>query len=102
MTTNKFQPGVVTEEGDVYTPIMCPDYLQRSVMPEYELLIAIMDRALRDALIPSIDNYIRSNARRWFSSGSTAPFTFLWIADALYITPQTVARIRKRVNPDSL
>lgn len=68
--------------------------------PEKDLLIGVLERAVRDLMgdsrdLPSKDRLkVRRDAQRWISSNRTKPFSFLWCADALELDPLA---IRKRI-----
>lgn len=57
------------------------------ITPEQDLLIAIMERAIRDAVgyTPKRDTPLKRDALGWLISNSKKPFSSLWVCDQLKI-----------------
>lgn len=66
--------------------------------PEYELLVAILERAYRDATSICTDSGIRRDALQWFWADSSEDWSFLWICHMLELRAETVRRIITQVN----
>ena len=63
-------------------------------LPEYKLLIAILDRAILD--MANEDDRIRTNAVKWLTSTQTKEFSFIWIAEMLDLkAPALLETIKK-------
>ncbi len=69
-------------------------------LPETALLVAVVERGLRDIIgdgVPGEDRgYFAEEARDWFFAGSRRPFSFEWICEQLDWSADAIRRrIRK-------
>ncbi len=69
--------------------------------PEVALLIAVIDRGLRDA-VGDIEaevlnkRGVAGGARAWFLSDDREPFSFLWICEAIDWDPESIRKVIKK------
>jgi hypothetical protein len=75
------------------------------VMPERDLIIGILSRALEDlngnvtGVLPKEKSRIQLDAARWIRSNRRKPFSFLWICDQLDLNASGIReRLRLRGN----
>ncbi len=66
---------------------------------EESLLVAIVERAVRDTNLPSYEKF-RDDARRWLRSDSCEEWTFLWICNQLMLSTTCIKRLREYANLD--
>lgn len=72
-----------------------------TMAPEYELMLAILDRAIRDAIgVKSDANHYRADALRWFWSDSEEPWSYLWLCQMLELTDTVMSKIMCRISLD--
>lgn len=68
---------------------------ERKETPEKTLLLAMLDRAIRDA-INSFERFNQREAMKWINNRryliKKEPFSFEWVCDQLDIDPRTVRK----------
>lgn len=74
--------------------------LDDGLLPEVKLVLAVIDRALRDLEIIPYTNRrrvgkVRKEALWWFEDDSYVPWSFLWCCDVGDVNPNYIRRLMK-------
>lgn len=82
------------EEGNCSFVNQSGDFSQK-LTPEERLFIAIIQRAVLDANLPSYEEF-RLSAKRWLFSEKKDEWTFVWLSEQLGLSSNCIKLIRKR------
>jgi hypothetical protein len=84
--------------GAAFQPdLLLPSQMAGATPPDdpcRRLVVAVLERALLDAVGPTSREAERADARAWIASDDDAPFSFVWVTNQLGIDP---AWLRGRV-----
>lgn len=83
------QPHTTDPAGAAFQPdLLLPSQMPGATLPENpcrRLVLAVLERALLDAMGRTNRDTERVEAREWIASDDDAPFSFRWITDQLGI-----------------